>query len=414
MTTIHEDEELIRSLGGIICGCSPETNGHVTMTLAPAAVCTYCGYEGPLYQQALRAKMASDPEFNGLTGINDLEYPDQDEPVPYHLTNKGVREAKFRFTSGSCLLSAPKVPPSVWGRDSDILWAEGQSLIIAGHDGTGKTTVAGNLVRARLGVTKEVLGLPVVPGRKNILYFAMDRPMQAKSNLARMFSEDDAEILKKLIFWDGPPPEDFSRNTKLLTEMCLAADADTAIIDSLKDACVPISDDAVGAGWNRARQEALVNGIQVLELHHPRKPSGEQSVDKVPELADLYGSRWIAAGAGSVIILHGRPGDPVIGVHNRKPVMNVVGTGKMEIGEDGTVHLDEPLDILKAISSKGTAGITAPEAAQFLYGSAGRNEVVRAKRILENKIKDELLWATEGGGRGNEKRWYLLAHEMAA
>jgi len=331
-----------------------------------------------------------------------------ENPVPFHLTSDGIRETdRFRFSSGKSLLSMPPVPPAVWGDGGDILWAQGQSLIIAGHDGTGKTTLAGNLVRALLGITSEVLGLTVAPAKKNVLYLAMDRPMQAKSNLARMFGPQDEDALGKLVFHEGPPPEDFAKNTKLLAEMCEAADADICIIDSLKDAAVPLTDDATGAGWNRSRQEALARGIQLLELHHPRKPGGEQSADKIPELADLYGSRWIAAGAGSVIILHGRPGDPVIGVHNRKPVMNVVGPWKMEVCEDGTCKLDSPPDLLHEIGMRGTSGITASEAAQFLFGTATPADVKRAKRRLE-KLEQGHIFAQTGGGRGSESRWFLL------
>ena len=86
---------------------------------------------------------------------------------------------KYPFVTGDSILSAPSTPPVVWGDGEEILWAEGQSLIIAGHDGTGKTTLAGNLVRARLGIAPgNVLGFPVTPGKRNVLYF-YDGPAHA-------------------------------------------------------------------------------------------------------------------------------------------------------------------------------------------------------------------------------------------
>ncbi len=89
--------------------------------------------------------------------------------------------------------------------------------------------------------------------------------------------------------------------------MCRVAGADTCVVDSLKDAALGLSDDEVGAGWNRARQGALVDGVQLLELHHntKRTPSG----GKPDALPDVYGSVWLTAGAGSVVMLSGDPGD---------------------------------------------------------------------------------------------------------
>jgi hypothetical protein len=49
-------------------------------------------------------------------------------------------------------------------------------------------------------------------------------------------------------------------DTDLLADMCAEAEADMCVIDSLKDAALGLSDDKVGAGWNRARQAALVDG----------------------------------------------------------------------------------------------------------------------------------------------------------
>ena len=69
-----------------------------------------------------------------------------------------------RILPGGCILDVPAVPEAVWGHGEEILWARGQSLILAGPDGVGKTTVAGNVIEARLGLGPgTVLGLPVHP-----------------------------------------------------------------------------------------------------------------------------------------------------------------------------------------------------------------------------------------------------------
>ena len=135
-------------------------------------------------------------------------------PFPMRAGLNGSTHSGFAaLKTGDCILDVPGIPPAVWGDGEDILWAKGQALIIAGHDGTGKTTLAGNLARARLGVGDGmVLGLPVKPGDRNVLVLMMDRPMQAKANMARLFTEEDRDILRaRLRVWEGPPPEDLAK-----------------------------------------------------------------------------------------------------------------------------------------------------------------------------------------------------------
>jgi replicative DNA helicase len=183
-----------------------------------------------------------------------------------------------RLLPGGCILDVPAVPDAVWGDGEDILWAHGQSLIIAGPDGTGKTTLAGNLIQARLGLGPgTVLSQPVKPGERNVLVLLMDRPQQAMAALGRLFTEDDRDFLNaRLRVWRGPPPQDPARNTTMLTQLCADAGADTCVIDSLKDAAIKLSDDETGSGWNQARQYAIEAGTQLLELHHPRKKPGRE------------------------------------------------------------------------------------------------------------------------------------------
>lgn len=46
-------EEIAKEYGTVVCQCSPATNGHMSMPIAPAGMCPHCGAEGPFYQQAL-------------------------------------------------------------------------------------------------------------------------------------------------------------------------------------------------------------------------------------------------------------------------------------------------------------------------------------------------------------------------
>jgi len=105
--------------------------------------------------------------------------------------------------------------------------------------------------------------------------------------------------------------------------MCEQAGADTVVVDSLKDAAIGLSDDEVGAGWNRARQFALREGVQVLELHHTVKRGANGAEPNT--LADIYGSTWITSGAGSVISLWGEAGDPIVSLRHLKQPFAEVG-----------------------------------------------------------------------------------------
>jgi hypothetical protein len=89
------------------------------------------------------------------------------------------------------------------------------------------------------------------------------------------------------------------------------------IVDSLKDAAVGLSADEVGAGYNRARQNACAAGVQVLELHHLRKALTRIEVEH-PTIDGVYGSTWITSGAGSVVLLNGKPGVAIVSFHHIK------------------------------------------------------------------------------------------------
>ncbi|WP_187437720.1 AAA family ATPase [Actinomadura decatromicini] len=77
------------------------------------------------------------------------------------------------------VLDTPATPPAVWGRGEAVGWAEGESLMLVGPPGVGKTTLVVQLVAARLGLVKTVLGLPVQAGARRVLYLALDRPRRS-------------------------------------------------------------------------------------------------------------------------------------------------------------------------------------------------------------------------------------------
>ena len=64
--------------------------------------------------------------------------------------DKGSGE--WAFTDGaSFILDVPDEIPALWGSGQRVLWPEGESLMICGLPGLGKTTLAGMLISAQLG-----------------------------------------------------------------------------------------------------------------------------------------------------------------------------------------------------------------------------------------------------------------------
>lgn len=320
---------------------------------------------------------------------------------------------------GSFLLDVPDLPPAIWGKGEDILWARGEALLIAGPQGTGKTTLAGQLLRAALGLgSRNLLGLDVTPNIKRGLYLAMDRPKQTQRTLGRMFHEEERDFLDELLtFWVGPPPADIAANPETLVNLARDHDADMVFVDSLKDAAVGLAKDEVGAGYNRARQLALAEGIEIVELHHMVKNSPDGKAPR--HLKDIFGSVWITAGVGSVLLLWGEAGDPVVEVHHLKQPMSEVGP--LFISHDratgGTDLWHDPdTDLIAVTRARGRAGIDAQGAAKALYATEkpSKAQIEKARRKLTDHVTKGLLVPLGDagqGGRGVSNRWVAAVPE---
>ena len=354
---------------------------------------------GRTISSGLRKGMASPPRDpgeptngNGPTGVRDLtaqlggptlvvvEQP----PAPQPAT---VDTSAYLVPGAEWLLELPEAPPAIWGKAEQVLWAQGEALMIAGGPGLGKTTLAGQLVRARLGLQHAVLELPVEQGA-GLLYLAMDRPQQIGRRLRQQFSTGELESMVgsgRLVLGIGPPPQDLARHPELLPQLCAEAGADTLVVDSLKDAAVGLTEDEVAAGYNRARQLTITAGVQVLELHHLVKRGAD---GKAPTtLADVYGSAWLTAGAGSVLLLTGDAGDPIVRASHLKQPMEAWGPA--EIAHDhakGTSSIHSRVDLLELLAL--TRVQTPQSAARQLYGTEKptRAEVERARRRLEQLV----------------------------
>lgn len=314
-----------------------------------------------------------------------------------------AEQPRFTFRAGgSFILDMPETPPAIWGRDNEVLWADGEALMIAGGQGLGKTTLGQQLALGRCGFSEycETLGYPIAAGTGRVLYLAMDRPRQAARSFRRMVGEAwRDELDARLLVWQGPPLADMARHSTLITDMASEAGADTVIVDSLKDAALGLTDDLVAAGYNRARQHALSNGVQLLELHHSRKTT-QGSQREHPSADAIYGSTWLTSGAGSILLLSGNPGDPIVDLHHVKQPMDEVGPLKVHHDHsEGRTTIWKSADLLAL--AKAPNGITAKGAASALFNvdEPDDSQVERARRKLKRLENANLLTVTQCGDR---------------
>lgn len=322
-----------------------------------------------------------------------------------------VFESKL-FAGGSFVLDAPDVPAAWWGTGTKVLAAHGEATMLAGVSGVGKTTIEGQLVRASVGLQTAVLGFPVEECAR-VLVLAMDRPAQLQRAFRRVFGPEDREALDRVTFWKGPPLEDFAERPDAFLELVELAGlrpGDRVFVDSLKDAAIGLSEDRVGAGYNRARQTVLAAGFDLFELHHLVKRGADGGPPK--GLPDLYGSAWLANGAGSVAVLIGEPGDPIVRmVHLKQPMDDC---GPLTVHHDaaaGTSSVDVVADdVVEIVREQGAAGCTAEDAAVLLFATARPSSAVqeKARRRLDAAARrGALVKRTEGTGRGAKSRWFL-------
>jgi hypothetical protein len=74
---------------------------------------------------------------------------------------------------GELILDEPQIIPAVWGTGERVLWAEGEGIMITGHQGAGKTTVAQHLVLHRIGLRAgDFVGFPVIVSDRPISHLS--------------------------------------------------------------------------------------------------------------------------------------------------------------------------------------------------------------------------------------------------
>lgn len=297
-------------------------------------------------------------------------------------------------------LDAPSHIPPIWGSHQEVLWSQGEPLMICGPQGVGKSTLAQRLILARLGIGDlNVLGRVVTPdpGRA-VLLIAADRPNQIARSLRRMVTEHDRRALADLVVWRGPLPFDITTDTDRLLAMAQEVNAGTVVIDSLKDVALPLTEDRVGASVNIAIQKVIAAGIELVDTHHQRKATGENK--KPNALADVYGSTWLTSGHGSVVLLWGEPGDPIVElIHLKQPGDTV---GPLELVHDhltGAIRAHERATITQILTDAGR-GITVADAAIRMWGpGATRSQTEKTRRKLDGAVKAGHATRIDGAGQ---------------
>jgi hypothetical protein len=281
----------------------------------------------------------------------------------------------------ACLDLAETDQQPAWGDTEVCLWMPGESLMLVGPPGVGKTTLAHLIFWARLGLLDTVLGWPVqADGR--VLYLAMDRPKQIARAMRRLLRDEHREIVDdRLVVRPGPLPVDLAETPRWTTELAEKHGVGTIIVDSLKDVLPDPSDEKRAGQYNLARQHALAAGIEWIELHHNRKAGAG---NKEPNtLEDVYGSRWLTAGAGSVLSLYGDAGDTVVSLKQLKSPAGELFPRRIIIDKHtGTMELYEDVDAVMLLTRAGRGGYTVKGLAMALHhGTSPSTSQVEAVRL---------------------------------
>jgi replicative DNA helicase len=180
--------------------------------------------------------------------------------------------------------------------------------------------------------------------------------------------------------------------------------AGTVVIDSMKDLAAGLTDDTNAANVNRALQQAVASGVEVLVLHHQRKATSDNR--KANSLADVYGSMHLTAGAGSVLSLWGDAGDPVVDVtHVKQPAGDV---GPFKIVHDhtrGTTEVYDAVDLLELLNRLGELDARTAAAHLYVTKRPSPADVERARRRLTELVRSGVAKEVPGGGAGQKTRY---------
>lgn len=365
----------------------------------------------PEEQEALRARLAAENE------TRDLERTKADERRRRRARREVDAEdfdvlrasRRLRLLDGwEFLAEDVDGDEQVWGAPGGgMLWAPGEPLMLFGGNGVFKSTLSHLLVFARLGLLGPdgrpredhrrirpddhpdewgaVLGMPVRPmdPAAAIVYLAGDRPRQIRRAMRRHRRDWMCDILRDhLIVHDGPLPFDLTTDKDALADLAQERKGSDVFVDSVKDYCPKPSDDESANGYNRARQECIARGIQWVEDHHNRKI--QQGQKPTNGIDDVYGSRWLTAGAGSVVSMWvDEEGSTLVHVRQVKSPGEFVPELHVTVDKaTGTMGAERHLDPVGFVRRAGAAGVTAADYGRYmgLAIKAARNQLTTRVR----------------------------------
>ncbi|MEX3644340.1 bifunctional DNA primase/polymerase [Mycolicibacterium porcinum] len=292
----------------------------------------------------------------------------------------------------------------LWGAGQQALMAPGQGSMVFGTDGAGKSTIMQQLTLTRMGLgNDEVLGFPVVQSDQPILYLALDRPEQIRRSIARMVDLTDPAVRdrlkRKLIVWRGALPFHCDLDPKAFADWAMQIGGDDlglVVADSVKDMVSSCTEDSAGMGFNDTVQHITTRGVEFACCHHNRKPNATNARPR--KLADVYGSRWLTAGLGSVLNIwklddqrreltqlktpYGNPVDPVEYTDDyTRGVFNTTGNWTDAL--------------VSALVSAGERGLTDAEAVAGAFNVTPKDDTFHAYRKRITRLLRR--WTEEPG-----------------
>lgn len=338
--------------------------------------------------------------------VSEIHMPDEPEP------------GEFQVSPGDLIFSIPLEVESIWGKGQESLWAFGEPLMIYGPTGIGKTTLAGRLLLSLVGVdSSELLGYPVnaLPSGKTVLYVAADRPRQAMRSLRRMAPREAASVLAERLriehqrqIWAS------EKDPEMLYRAAVQTNAAIVFIDSGKDlAGGPLKDEGPAKALMDAIQICIANEIDVAMLHHPRKSIQEVGGSKRElDLDDVYGSAWLTAGSGSVLLVDGKPGSGMFRLEQLKAPSTFID--QMEIAVDYETGVLTKRTIRDLDMWLKDYGMPVTIRMATAYKMAVPEEDVdtdsaaykKIKRHIEDMERDGLVVQAEARGNAKRYQWY--------